>query len=105
MTPPSRGGGHAFESHRAHALQRMAPSKKKVFNERAPFIQILSQLRPKFHTFNGNVSRTLCYATRSHYQYVAGTYIFRFTDPEKLKRIILVTTLFAGLLAIWKFVP
>ena len=31
--------------------------------------------------------------------------MLRFVEPEKLKRIILVTTLFAGILAIWKFVP
>jgi hypothetical protein len=37
--------------------------------------------------------------------YIAGTYILKFVNPEKLKRIILVTTLFAGILAIWKFVP
>jgi hypothetical protein len=36
--------------------------------------------------------------------YIAGTYILKFVNPEKLKRIILVTTLFAGILAIWKFV-
>ncbi|HUV02213.1 MAG TPA: sulfite exporter TauE/SafE family protein [Desulfobacteria bacterium] len=37
--------------------------------------------------------------------YVAGTYVLRFTDPKKLKRIMLIITLFAGVLAIWKFVP
>jgi uncharacterized membrane protein YfcA len=37
--------------------------------------------------------------------YVAGTYVLKFVEPEKLKRVILVTTLFAGILAIWKFVP
>jgi len=37
--------------------------------------------------------------------YVAGTYILKFVDPEKLKRIMLLITLFAGILAIWKFLP
>jgi len=37
--------------------------------------------------------------------YVAGTYILKFVDPEKLKRVMLIITLFAGVLAIWKFVP
>jgi uncharacterized membrane protein YfcA len=34
-----------------------------------------------------------------------GTYVLKFVDPEKLKRIMLFITLFAGVLAIWKFVP
>lgn len=34
-----------------------------------------------------------------------GTYVLKFIDPDKLKRMILVTALFAGILAIWKFVP
>jgi uncharacterized membrane protein YfcA len=33
-----------------------------------------------------------------------GTYVLTLIDPDKLKRMILVTTLFAGILAIWKFV-
>lgn len=37
--------------------------------------------------------------------YVAGTYILKFVEPEKLKRIMLVITLFAGALAIRKFLP
>ncbi|RCV62807.1 hypothetical protein C5S53_17140 [Methanophagales archaeon] len=37
--------------------------------------------------------------------YVVGKYILTFTDPEKLKRIILFTTLFVGIIAIWKFLP
>jgi len=37
--------------------------------------------------------------------YVAGTYVLKFVDPEKLKRVMLIITLFAGVLAIWKFVP
>jgi len=37
--------------------------------------------------------------------YVAGTYILKFVNPEKLKRIMLIITLFAGALAIWKFLP
>jgi len=37
--------------------------------------------------------------------YVAGTYVLKFTNPEKLKRIMLLITLFAGALAIWKFLP
>lgn len=37
--------------------------------------------------------------------YVAGTYVLKFVDPEKLKRIMLLITLFAGALAIWKFLP
>ncbi|MBN1763009.1 MAG: TSUP family transporter [Methanomicrobia archaeon] len=35
----------------------------------------------------------------------AGTCVLKFIDPEKLKRVILVTTLFAGIFAIWKIVP
>ena len=34
-----------------------------------------------------------------------GTYVLKFTEPEKLKRIMLIITLLAGVLAIWKFVP
>jgi uncharacterized membrane protein YfcA len=34
----------------------------------------------------------------------AGTYVLKYVDPEKLKRIMLFITLFAGVLAIWKFV-
>jgi hypothetical protein len=37
--------------------------------------------------------------------YVVGTYILKFINPEKLKRIMLIITLFAGILAIWKFLP
>lgn len=37
--------------------------------------------------------------------YFVGTYILKYTDPEKLKRLMLIITLFAGMLAIWKFVP
>ncbi|HUV79608.1 MAG TPA: sulfite exporter TauE/SafE family protein [Candidatus Bathyarchaeia archaeon] len=39
------------------------------------------------------------------FSYVAGTYVLKFVDPEKLKRIMLIITLFAGILAIWKFLP
>jgi uncharacterized membrane protein YfcA len=35
----------------------------------------------------------------------AGTYVLKYVEPEKLKRIMLFITLFAGILAIWKFVP
>jgi uncharacterized membrane protein YfcA len=37
--------------------------------------------------------------------YVVGTHVLRFINPEKLKRLMLITTLFAGLLAIWNFIP
>ena len=37
--------------------------------------------------------------------YLAGSYILQFVAQEKLKRAILMTTLVAGLLAVWKFVP
>ncbi len=37
--------------------------------------------------------------------YVVGKYVLTFTHPEKLKRIILFTTLFAGVIAIWNFLP
>ncbi len=37
--------------------------------------------------------------------YFVGTYILKFTDPEKLKRMMLIITLFAGMLAILKFLP
>jgi uncharacterized membrane protein YfcA len=37
--------------------------------------------------------------------YLAGTYILTFIDQERLKRAIRSTTLLAGLLAVWKFVP
>lgn len=37
--------------------------------------------------------------------YVVGTHVLRFINPEKLKRLMLVTTLFAGLFAIWNFIP
>jgi len=37
--------------------------------------------------------------------YVVGKYILTFTHPEKLKRIMLFTTLFAGVIAIWNFLP
>ncbi len=35
--------------------------------------------------------------------YIFGKYILKFINPEKLKRIMLVITLFAGTLAIWNF--
>ena len=35
--------------------------------------------------------------------YIAGTYVLKFVEPEKLKRIMLFITMFAGILAIWKF--
>ncbi len=34
-----------------------------------------------------------------------GTYVLKYVEPEKLKRIMLFITLFAGILAMWKFVP
>lgn len=37
--------------------------------------------------------------------YVVGKYILTFTHPEKLKWIMLFTTLFAGVIAIWNFLP
>ena len=37
--------------------------------------------------------------------YVAGAYVLQFVNPEKLKWIIIMTTLVAGILAIWKFLP
>ena len=37
--------------------------------------------------------------------YVTGTYVLKFVELEKLKRIMLFVTMFAGVLAIWKFVP
>jgi len=37
--------------------------------------------------------------------YGAGTVLLNFIDPERLKRIMLISTLLAGVLAIWKFVP
>jgi uncharacterized membrane protein YfcA len=37
--------------------------------------------------------------------YLAGAYILLVIDQEHLKRAILMTTLLAGLLAVWKFVP
>ena len=37
--------------------------------------------------------------------YVVGKYILTFTHSEKLKRIILFTTLFAGVIAILNFLP
>lgn len=37
--------------------------------------------------------------------YIVGTYIVNFITPDKLKRIILITTLFSGTLAIWSFSP
>ncbi len=37
--------------------------------------------------------------------YVVGAHALKFIDSEKLKRFILITTLFAGALAIWKFLP
>jgi len=35
--------------------------------------------------------------------YGAGTVLLNFVDPERLKRIMLISTLLAGVLAIWKF--
>ena len=35
--------------------------------------------------------------------YGAGTVLLNFVDPERLKRIMLISTLLAGILAIWKF--
>ncbi len=37
--------------------------------------------------------------------YIFEKYILNFINPEKLKRIMLVITLFAGILAIWNFLP
>jgi uncharacterized membrane protein YfcA len=37
--------------------------------------------------------------------YAVGTFALNFVDPERLKRIMLISTLLAGILAIWKFVP
>jgi uncharacterized membrane protein YfcA len=37
--------------------------------------------------------------------YAVGTALLKFIDPERLKRLMLLITLFAGILAIWKFVP
>lgn len=37
--------------------------------------------------------------------YVAGTVLLNFADPERLKRIMLVSTLLVGILTIWKFLP
>ena len=37
--------------------------------------------------------------------YIFEKYILNFINPEKLKRIMLVITLFAGTLAIWNFLP
>lgn len=37
--------------------------------------------------------------------YGAGAYVLKFVNPEKLKRLILLITLFAGALAIWNFLP
>jgi hypothetical protein len=37
--------------------------------------------------------------------YGFGAYVLKFIDPEKLKRLILLITLFAGMLAIWNFLP
>jgi len=39
------------------------------------------------------------------FSYIAGTYLLKFVNPEKLKRIMLIITLFAGTLAIWNFLP
>jgi uncharacterized membrane protein YfcA len=35
----------------------------------------------------------------------AGTCVLKFVEPEKLRRMMLFVTLFAGILAIWEFVP
>lgn len=37
--------------------------------------------------------------------YAAGAYVFKFVDPEKLKRLMLLITLLSGMLAIWNFLP
>ena len=37
--------------------------------------------------------------------FMLGRYILTFTRPEGLKKVMLVTTLFAGALAIWNFLP
>jgi uncharacterized membrane protein YfcA len=37
--------------------------------------------------------------------YLAGTHLLKFINPEKLKRTMLLITLFAGTLAMWNFLP
>ncbi len=37
--------------------------------------------------------------------YGAGMVLLNFVDPERLKRVMLISTLLAGILAIWKFLP
>jgi uncharacterized membrane protein YfcA len=37
--------------------------------------------------------------------YGAGRALLNFVDPERLKRVMLISTLLAGILAIWNFVP
>jgi hypothetical protein len=37
--------------------------------------------------------------------YGFGAYVLKFINPEKLKRIMLLITLFAGTLAMWNFLP
>lgn len=39
------------------------------------------------------------------FSYSVGTHLLKFINPEKLKRIMLLITLFSGTLAIWNFLP